>query len=91
MSLKGNLGPTGEKLPAPDVLLLSYTGCFTFMKWFEAIGRSSRKLGPTCQRQVEMSAFRPSRNVRFVAVETTRPSAGLPAPVRDAAAPSLEA
>jgi benzoyl-CoA reductase subunit B len=35
MMLKGNIGPTGEKIPAPDLLLLSYTGCFTFMKWFE--------------------------------------------------------
>ncbi|MBK8178798.1 MAG: benzoyl-CoA reductase subunit B [Planctomycetes bacterium] len=31
----GNLGPTGERLPKPDLLLLSYTGCFTFLKWFE--------------------------------------------------------
>lgn len=31
----GNLGPTGERLPNPDLLLLSYTGCFTFLKWFE--------------------------------------------------------
>jgi benzoyl-CoA reductase subunit B len=37
MMLGGNLGPTGEPLPKPDVLLLSYTGCFTFMKWFELI------------------------------------------------------
>ncbi|MGZ6123854.1 MAG: benzoyl-CoA reductase subunit B [Myxococcales bacterium] len=37
MSLKGNVGPTGEKLPNPDALLLSYTGCFTFMKWFEIL------------------------------------------------------
>lgn len=35
MMLNGNLGPTGKKLPDPDLLLLSYTGCFTFMKWFE--------------------------------------------------------
>src|ERR1039457_6051848 len=35
MMLNGNIGPTGEQLPAPDMLLLSYTGCFTFMKWFE--------------------------------------------------------
>jgi benzoyl-CoA reductase subunit B len=35
MMLSGNIGPTGEKLPDPDMLLLSYTGCFTFMKWFE--------------------------------------------------------
>ncbi|MCG3133467.1 MAG: Benzoyl-CoA reductase subunit B [Planctomycetes bacterium] len=33
----GNVGPTGEKLPVPDLLLLSYTGCFTFMKWFELL------------------------------------------------------
>src|SRR5690606_27586103 len=33
----GEIGPTGEPLPRPDVLLLSYTGCFTFMKWFELI------------------------------------------------------
>jgi len=37
MMLAGNIGPTGEKLPDPDVLLLSYTGCFTFMKWFELL------------------------------------------------------
>ena len=33
----GNIGPTGEALPPPDLLLLSYTGCFTFMKWFELL------------------------------------------------------
>ena len=37
MMKKGNLGPTGKKLPKPDLLLLSYTGCFTFMKWFELL------------------------------------------------------
>jgi benzoyl-CoA reductase subunit B len=37
MMAKGNLGPTGKPLPIPDVLLLSYTGCFTFMKWFELV------------------------------------------------------
>ncbi len=35
--LKGNVGPTGQVLPEPDALLLSYTGCFTFMKWFELL------------------------------------------------------
>ncbi|HMY58006.1 MAG TPA: benzoyl-CoA reductase subunit B [Pseudomonadota bacterium] len=35
----GNIGPTGERLPPPDLLLLSYTGCFTFMKWFELLKR----------------------------------------------------
>ncbi len=37
MMMKGNIGPTGTKLPEPDLLLLSYTGCFTFMKWFETL------------------------------------------------------
>ena len=37
MMKSGNIGPTGEKLPEPDLLLLSYTGCFTFMKWFEIL------------------------------------------------------
>jgi len=37
MSRAGNIGPTGEPLPKPDLLLLSYTGCFTFMKWFELL------------------------------------------------------
>jgi benzoyl-CoA reductase subunit B len=37
MKRSGNLGPTGEPLPPPDLLLLSYTGCFTFMKWFELL------------------------------------------------------
>lgn len=37
MSLSGNVGPTGETVPDPDLLLLSYTGCFTFMKWFELL------------------------------------------------------
>ncbi|CAN5197335.1 2-hydroxyacyl-CoA dehydratase subunit D [soil metagenome] len=39
MMINGNIGPTGEKLPKPDLLLLSYTGCFTFMKWFENLER----------------------------------------------------
>ena len=37
MSLAGNVGPTGDTIPKPDLLLLSYTGCFTFMKWFELL------------------------------------------------------
>ncbi|VAV89884.1 Benzoyl-CoA reductase subunit B [hydrothermal vent metagenome] len=37
MMAKGNIGPHGKELPAPDVLLLSYTGCFTFLKWFELL------------------------------------------------------
>jgi benzoyl-CoA reductase subunit B len=34
---KGNIAPNGKPFPAPDLLLLSYTGCYTFMKWFELL------------------------------------------------------
>jgi benzoyl-CoA reductase subunit B len=34
---RGNLAPNGKPFPDPDVLLLSYTGCYTFMKWFELL------------------------------------------------------
>ena len=37
MMKSGNVGPTGQRLPTPDLLMLSYTGCFTFMKWFELL------------------------------------------------------
>jgi len=37
MLRKGNIGPAGTKIPDPGLLLLSYTGCFTFMKWFELL------------------------------------------------------
>ncbi len=37
MMAKGNIAPNGKKFPDPNVLLLSYTGCFTFMKWFELL------------------------------------------------------
>ncbi|MEJ2084055.1 MAG: benzoyl-CoA reductase subunit B [Acidobacteriota bacterium] len=37
MLKSGNVGPTGSRLPDPDLLLLSYTGCFTFLKWFEIL------------------------------------------------------
>jgi benzoyl-CoA reductase subunit B len=37
MMAKGNIAPNGKKFPNPDILLLSYTGCFTFMKWFELL------------------------------------------------------
>ena len=37
MLKSGNIGPTGQRLPDPNLLLLSYTGCFTFMKWFELL------------------------------------------------------
>ena len=37
MMMQGNVGPTGERIPPPNLLLLSFTGCFTFMKWFELL------------------------------------------------------
>ena len=37
MLRSGNIGPTGKRLPDPNLLLLSYTGCFTFLKWFELL------------------------------------------------------
>jgi len=42
MMKSGNVGPTGERLPDPDLLLLSYTGCFVFMKWFEILKQEYR-------------------------------------------------
>ncbi|MFN0151838.1 MAG: benzoyl-CoA reductase subunit B [bacterium] len=40
MMRSGNVGPTGSVIPPPNLLLLSYTGCFTFMKWFELLRES---------------------------------------------------
>ncbi len=37
MMKSGNISPAGTRLPKPDLLLLSYTGCYTFMKWFELL------------------------------------------------------
>ena len=37
MARSGNIGPAGTRIPDPDLLLLSYTGCFTFLKWFELL------------------------------------------------------
>ena len=37
MMARGNVAPNGKPFPDPDLLLLSYTGCFTFMKWFELL------------------------------------------------------
>jgi len=34
---KGSIAPNGKPMPVPDLLLLSHTGCFTFMKWFELL------------------------------------------------------
>jgi benzoyl-CoA reductase subunit B len=37
MMLKGNISPNGKPFPPPNLLLLCYAGCFTFMKWFELL------------------------------------------------------
>lgn len=37
MMLSGNIGPSGTKIPKPDLLLCTYCGCTTFIKWFEAL------------------------------------------------------
>ena len=34
---KGSIAPNGKPMPVPDLLLLNYTGCFTFLKWFELL------------------------------------------------------
>ena len=34
---RGAIAPNGKPMPPPDLLLLSYTGCFTFLKWFELL------------------------------------------------------
>lgn len=39
MALSGAVGEGGDRLPAPDLLLLSFTGCATFFKWFENLRR----------------------------------------------------
>ncbi len=33
----GSIAPNGKPMPPPNILLLSYTGCFTLMKWFELL------------------------------------------------------
>lgn len=37
MMLGGAIGPYGETVPPPDLMILSYAGCFTYMKWFEVL------------------------------------------------------
>ncbi len=54
MMKSGNVGPTGERLPDPNLLLLSYTGCFTFMKWFELLRQEYK--APTVMLHVPYQA-----------------------------------
>src|SRR5688572_32799393 len=37
MMMKGNIGPTGDAIPSPHLLLCSFTVCFTFIKLFELL------------------------------------------------------
>jgi len=62
MMAKGNVGPNGRKMPDPDVLLLSYTGCFTFMKWFELL-REQYKCETIMLQTPYMSDGRITRNM----------------------------
>lgn len=63
MMAKGNVAPNGKPFPDPDLLLLSYTGCFTFMKWFELLREQYRC--PTVMLHVPYAADgKPTRNMR---------------------------
>ena len=63
MMAKGNIAPNGKPFPDPDILLLSYTGCFTFMKWFELLREQYRC--PTVMLHVPYAADgKPTRNMR---------------------------
>jgi benzoyl-CoA reductase subunit B len=63
MMARGNLAPNGKPLPDPDLLLLSYTGCFTFMKWFELV-RNEYKC-PTVMLHVPYQGDgHPTKNMR---------------------------
>ena len=56
MLRSGNIGPSGTKLPKPDLLLLSYTGCYTFMKWFELCARSTTARASSCTCRIRATA-----------------------------------
>jgi benzoyl-CoA reductase subunit B len=63
MMAKGNIAPNGKPFPAPDMLLLSYTGCFTFMKWFELLREQYQC--PTVMLHVPYAADgKPTKNMR---------------------------
>jgi len=71
MMAKGNIAPNGKPFPDPDVLLLSYTGCFTFMKWFELLREQYRC--PTVMLHVPYAADgTPTRNMRDYIVSQLR-------------------
>jgi len=71
MMTRGNVAPNGKPFPDPDVLLLSYTGCFTFMKWFELLREQYRC--PTVMLHVPYAADgAPTRNMRDYIVAQLR-------------------
>jgi benzoyl-CoA reductase subunit B len=71
MMAKGNIAPNGKPFPDPDVLLLSYTGCFTFMKWFELLREQYQC--PTAMLHVPYAADgRPSQAMRDYVVKQLR-------------------
>jgi len=63
MMAKGNIAPNGKPFPNPDMLLLSYTGCFTFLKWFELLREQYQC--PTVMLHVPYAADgKPTQNMR---------------------------
>ncbi|OGP33624.1 MAG: benzoyl-CoA reductase subunit B [Deltaproteobacteria bacterium GWC2_65_14] len=71
MMAKGNIAPNGKPFPDPDLLLLSYTGCFTFMKWFELLREQYQC--PTVMLHVPYAADgKPTKNMRDYIVSQLR-------------------
>ena len=71
MMAKGNIAPNGKPFPDPDLLLLSYTGCFTFMKWFELLREQYQC--PTVMLHVPYAADgEPTNNMRDYIVSQLR-------------------
>ena len=71
MMAKGNIAPNGKPFPDPDLLLLSYTGCFTFMKWFELLREQYQC--PTVMLHVPYAADgEPTKNMRDYIVSQLR-------------------
>jgi bcr-type benzoyl-CoA reductase subunit B len=89
---QGQHRPHRQALPKPDLLLLSYTGCFTFMKWFELL-RDEYKC-PTVMLHVPVPGRRPDHpNMRDYIVKqlkkrSSRAREGLGRQVRSTACAS---
>lgn len=72
MMLTGNFGPTAEKIPPPDLLLCTYAGCFTFMKWFENL--SSLYNAPVIMFHIpyQMEARATASNINYITDQLKR-------------------